>query len=530
MPKNEIENKLVEIWSNTLGVSRISTNDNFFYLGGDSLLAIQLSILIHKELNTYLEISDIFNNPTIEHLSKVISYTQNSSMPEIKRAPELEYYDASPRMVFGWDLMMNKLSNSKERNMPLLICLNEELDIIALNKSLNMILYKHEAFRTSIIELDGALKLKINKPKNIQFTVVEDFKQIEDLSCIVEAVKNAIDVEFDFKKGELLNAWMFKLSNHRTILLLLTHHMVSDGLSMQILKRDLLEGYKKFISVTEEDKTILTTNNTQFKDYLYWLNEYISNNSLNDQKKFWEDKLRNKDLRLKLPHDFSYSNNEDFNAKKIIVVIKEELYLKVKEFCASRNITVFMLLSVVSNLTLYYWSKNKEITVAVQVSGRRNQEFINVVGYLVNVVFWNTIIDPESSMNQFISKTRNEVLQIFENQDYPDVNIKNDLNISNISVFYNFLNFTFSSHIDGFEEFQLNLGEVEEKSVYDLIFEGYKTNEGINVEVIYRQSLFKQSTIEDLGKNFLKVLQFLIENPQKTVADGLSVFGQHNKS
>ncbi|MEC0665832.1 amino acid adenylation domain-containing protein [Priestia flexa] len=518
LPETKTEKVLGEIWEEVLGIEQIGVHDNFFSLGGDSIRAVHVITQIHKRLKSKLRIPSLFANPTINSLSKMIENNISSEHREIKKAPKMEYYNATPRMAHSWKLM-KQLANNKSRNMLLPILVNEVLDIKALNKALNMIVKKHSAFRTSLMEINGELKLKVNSYKEVEFEIIDYVSEKFDLKVITEMIKKITDVEFDFKSYTLLRPWVIRLKD-KTLILLMTHHIICDGISMQILKKDLVTAYKYFTGSLMDLNLFKSDSHIQFHDYVHWINQIFSGCSSDEQEQFWIRRLAGKKYYLKLPRDFE-QNDESFNVDIFRIPLQGELYDNIKRYSTSRNMTISMLLSSVCNLLLHYWTKNKEITVAMQVNGRRYEEFFNTIGYFVNMIIWNTEITGDVRITDYLKNSNNELLEMFENQDYPSVNVMNKLEINKpLSVFYNFLSFAFDAKEDSFNETPIVLPDEDgTQSIFDLIFEGCSIEGGVELQIIFRPSLYSKETIECLGKNFTDILINVLNFPEKKIGE-----------
>ncbi|MCU0286495.1 MAG: amino acid adenylation domain-containing protein, partial [Acidobacteria bacterium] len=227
-PTDEVEEKVAAIWQEVLGVEKVGISDNFIQLGGHSLLVISIIARIHQEFDVELQLTDIFAKPTVKELAQLIRDTNPSLFSAIVFAEEKEYYPLSTNQngIFA-------LSRFEEigitYNITGIIPIEGDFDHQRFENVLLELIKRHEAFRTSFRVIDDRPVQVIHK--NVDFQVLYiDAK--EKSSKIDEIVKEFIR-PFDLSKAPLFHASVVKLAENKHLLLMDTHHIISDGVSSE---------------------------------------------------------------------------------------------------------------------------------------------------------------------------------------------------------------------------------------------------------------------------------------------------------
>ncbi|MGB7605272.1 MAG: amino acid adenylation domain-containing protein, partial [Lutisporaceae bacterium] len=228
---NEIEKKLISIWSEVLGVEKIGINDNFFELGGHSLKAIKIVSIIQRELMVEISVGDIFRNPTVRELGEYIGKTKESVYSSIEAVEERELYEVSSaqKRMFA----LNQFSRDDTNyNIPSVMILEGKLDRSKLEESFNKLVQRHEAFRTSFELVDDEIMQRIHKAVEFKVEYEEINKDSE------ETIKSEVEKfikPFDLSKAPLLRVKLIRLEEEKYVLMFDMHHIISDGTSMDII-------------------------------------------------------------------------------------------------------------------------------------------------------------------------------------------------------------------------------------------------------------------------------------------------------
>jgi acyl carrier protein len=265
VPRTPVEELLANIWAKVLKLARVGINDNFFELGGHSLLATQVVTRIREALNVELPLRRLFRGPTIRGLATAIAEerqtAQTHQLPPIRPASR----EGGLPLSFGQQRLwfINQLEpESSVYNVPGAWRLSGSLEFLALQRSINEIVRRHEALRTNFVVVDGQPVQRIRPFAMLPMERMDlaDIRDSEKESAIELNVREEIRKPFDLARGPLLRAKLLQLAEDDHVLLLTMHHIVSDGWSIGVLFRELSRLYEAFAggNVSLEDLPINT--------------------------------------------------------------------------------------------------------------------------------------------------------------------------------------------------------------------------------------------------------------------------------
>ncbi|HYC27905.1 MAG TPA: amino acid adenylation domain-containing protein, partial [Chitinophagaceae bacterium] len=258
-PRTEQENRLAAIWMDLLEVKRVGITDDFFELGGHSLLAMRLIAAMRSELKAEVSISDVFEYPTIEGLLQKISASAGKDMlPAISRQERPQRIPLSFAQERLW--FIDHLEGSTQYHMPAVLRLKGELDVQALNHALQSIINRHEVLRTIILQQDGQPYQQI-LPEDSWTLHITNISAIHDLQLHMQDV---INQPFDLAGDHMLRAQLYMLHPQEHLLVIIMHHIASDGWSRSIIVKELSELYSAY---SEQRSPVLHELPVQYADY-----------------------------------------------------------------------------------------------------------------------------------------------------------------------------------------------------------------------------------------------------------------------
>jgi len=243
-PENTMEESVLKIWSEVLGIEKIGVNDNFFEIGGHSLKATIIASRIHKELQVELPLKELFKSPTISEISEYLSKADRNKYSSIEKSSKKDHYEASPAQKRMF-LLQQLNPDTVSYNIPSVLTVDGEIEKDKLESAVKMLIDRYEVLRTSFYLLDDKVMQHIHN--DVAFSLeyaerMDEYSKNAD-ECMKESVK-IFRRSFDLGKAPLLRAGLIKLEKKKYLLLLDVHHIVSDGTSMSILTREFMKLYK----------------------------------------------------------------------------------------------------------------------------------------------------------------------------------------------------------------------------------------------------------------------------------------------
>ncbi len=241
-PRNKEERRLAELWSEVLGIrsEEISMDANFFELGGHSLKATILISRIHREFDVRIALGEMFVNPTIEGLSKVIREGLRDEYVKIEVSEKKEYYPLSPAQKRLYILQQMEVRNTSY-NLPGIIELGNDVELEKLEEAFKRIITRHESLRTSFEIVNNEPVQKINREVDFKienYHLKSDVRDMdnESITSGVRSVMEKFVRFFDLSKAPLLRVGIINGESSHSILLFDLHHIITDGISQNSLE------------------------------------------------------------------------------------------------------------------------------------------------------------------------------------------------------------------------------------------------------------------------------------------------------
>ena len=518
VPTTFYEKKLADIWSKILSIDekKISLNSNFFELGGHSLSAISLESNIQKEFNINFSLISVFNNPYLKQMSLIVqNTTESNNLYNLKNVEKKEYYSLSkPQSRMYLIQVLNP--ESVKYNICQAFEIQGDVSINDIKKALNILIEKHESLRTSF---------KIIKNKPVQFifnTIKPEITYYENLNIDINEVISDFIKPFQLYTAPLFRILIIKQDIGKFILAFDIHHIIADGLSLQILGKDMQD---LLLGKT------LPNNRLQYKDYTNWQNKFQTSKEYIKQKIFWL-KVINNNLKIQeLPYDNNSGTVQNNEIAKCLIINIEELYsFKIKNIISVNNVTPFIFFLSVFNILISRICKTNEILVGTTIAGRRNTDLNKIVGMFVNLLVLKCKISENKQFSEYLYEVKDNFLTALSNQDfqYDDlIDISNKLdNIKNkeiVKVLFSFDNLQekdfYNSKNKSININPKQLLQINEYAKYDLSFHGNIKGNQFEFKIHYNSNLFLTDSIEKIADEFKSIANFVSESPDMLLSN-----------
>lgn len=427
-PRNYIEDRLVEIWKQTLSLEKIGITDDFFLMGGHSLLVAQLLNKMRQRLSLAISIKEFFETPTIEGISKKL---YRKEYRPISKSPKQESYPLTPSQSRLWILSQLE-GGSQAYNMPAAVTLKGNLNKDFLEKAFELFIGRHEIIRTSfrIDSKSGEVRQYIEPVENIEFGI--------DLLDFNERTKEEIElyllelnsVPFDLERAPLLKVSLLEKGKNHYILFLSMHHLIGDGWSTELLISEMVGTYNRLIEGEGLD-TLNVPLTIQYTDYAVWLQEETKSEKYKRAESYWLEQFGEELPVLNLPSFRSRPLVQTYNADHIYHVFSEGFTRKLKAFSVQHGVTLFMTLMTGIKSLLYRYSGQHDIVAGTPVSGREHPDLEGQIGLYLNTLAIRTKFKKEggNSFASLLEKERETLLYAYEHQCYQFDELVSKLNI-----------------------------------------------------------------------------------------------------
>ncbi|MEK5097378.1 amino acid adenylation domain-containing protein [Bacillus sp. FSL W8-0848] len=517
-PRDKTEEKLASIWGEALGIEHIGISRNFFEAGGHSLKAAALLANIHQELKVKVPLRQMFETPTIKGLREYIDSAKESAYPSIAKAEDKAYYRLSSAQKRLY--ILNQIEGSSVAyNMPFAMTIEGDFDVRRFESALQKIVKRHEAFRTSFVMADGEPVQKIEKEI--------DFHTAYSVN-VTESVKEKISRfirPFRLDEAPLFRAEVIKMNENRHLMMFDMHHIISDGVSMDIFMKEL--------SALYEGKD-LPPLNIQYKDYSEWEKEFVQHHELKKQEVYWLNIFKGDIPVLQMPTDYERPLTQSTEGDTVTLTIEKETFGKLQHMAKENGVTMYMILLAGYTTLLSKYTGQEDVIVGTPIAGRKHGDLNHLIGMFVNTLAIRNHPEGKKTFREYLNEVKENTLSAYENQDYQfeelveKVNIERDM--SRNPLFDTMLVY----HTAGMKPFAADglrseMLEIERGiSKFDITVNASESRDGLTLEVEYCTALFKKERIERLAKHLIHLLKAAAENPDIEL-NKMDVMGEAEK-
>jgi tyrocidine synthetase-3 len=520
-PRNAIEEKLTLLWSEILSIrsSRLSMDSDFFQLGGHSLKALQVLNAVQKEFNVKLDFQDIFQNPTIAELGKLIRENRKTAGEIIENQPEKEYYRLSYAQKRLWLLYQLEPGNPAF-NLPTRVTLYGRVEEAAVHKALEKLVQRHESFRTYFKPFKGRVVQRILSHLQVNLDTY-DLSAWESQSR--DEKRNRLFKEeslhpFNLETPPLFRLKLIKCGSEESDLIITMHHIITDGWSMEVLEREFTLLYEPYKTGRYYNLPALKN---RYIDYVYWQEFLLADKEkMQGAREFWEKQLKGDHPILDLPYDFPKKNMETKESAAYGIVIPKEIMLILKKIAVEHKGSLFMVLLAGFNLLLYRITRQKDILLGVPGAARQHEDLKNIVGFFVNTLILRDKINPDESFFHFLLRVQGNALKVLEYQSFPLELLCSEFKIKypEIPVFFNMSIFGNIIQEEVKCDSSYHIQTVQDAKFDIACYVGEYKN-GITIETHYYKELFKPITIEKIMQLYRMILENIAMNPGKQVGE-----------
>lgn len=393
-----------------------------------------------------------------------------------------------------------------------------KIDKDAFDKAINTAIKKYEILRTIFVVEDGVPVQKVLDELEIH-TVERDFTHLAENSkeTAFEWVMAQTKVAFDLSKGPLVKCYLAHIDEEHDYLLLLLHHIIADGWSMNLLYKELKGYYDAYVNhqeVVYEEPAI------QYSDYAIWQKNNYQKEKLEESMQYWKNKIPKDIEPLKIPTDFKRPSGVTYEGRLERIIIPEETFERLKGLRdKDEGISMYMIIVASFRCMLYLYSGQKDIIIGSALANRNRIEIKNLVGYFANMVGFYTKLEGEYSFWELLSGEKETCIESYENQDVPFEYIIDDLKIRRelsrnplFQAAITYQNVVSDSTVFG--EAKAEIIDVRrEAAMFDMLLMMYNRGYSLDGWIEYSTALFSEATMKRFVQHYLNFLDIVSRNP-----------------
>ncbi|MFY1824742.1 non-ribosomal peptide synthase/polyketide synthase [Myxococcus fulvus] len=510
-PRTAMEVTLANVWREVLGASRVGVRDDFFALGGHSLLATRVVSRLRDELGQDVPVRLLFEAPTVEALAERLGtaggHPRLPSLTRVGRPVDPPLSFAQRRLWFLAQLD----AGGHSYNLPFVIRLHGAVDARALEQALTQVVRRHEALRTSFVEVGGEPVQRIAPDAVVSLGVasVEDSADVE--AAVRDRVVREVQAPFDVTRGPLLRASLLRTGRDEQVLVVVLHHLVADGWSLGVLTRELESLYVA---------AVLPELPVQYADYSVWQQDWLKGEVESAQLAWWGEALKGAPPVLELPTDRPRPPVQGYRGASVPVRLSTELSESLRQLGRREGATLYMTLLAGFQVLLARYSGQWDVVVGTPVSGRTVKETEGLMGFFVNTLALRARPDSARSFEVFLRQTRDSVLGALAHQDVPFERLvehlrpERDLSRSPLfQVLFTLQDAAPLLSLPGVTASPWDFASTIAKFDLELLLVD-APGAGVEGQLIYNADLFESSTVQRLAACFLELLSNLSARPQ----------------
>lgn len=534
---DELESELAEIWATALKNTDAKTLDcdsHFFAAGGNSLAATQVAAAIESHWHVAFPVRQLFEHPRLSGCaaelrrrladgSRAVAESIPALLPEQRNKP-LPLSPAQQRQWFLWRLDPTSTAYHIQGALRLTGSLNRD----ALTVAVAGLAERHESLRTIFSErADGEVAQHIEATVRLELRFV-DLRDAPDVEARATDILRGLNGEpFDLTAGPLARMTLIRLSETGHILAMVMHHIIADGVSMQILLDELAERYVAAEQNREPDLPALPV---QYADFSVWQRRWLGEGVGERQLTYWRDRLGREHPLLALPTDYPRPPVAHYRASVHRLELPAALVAALRGLADANGTTLFTVLLAGFQTLLYRYTGQQDIRTGMPAANRTRIETQGVVGFFVNTLILRNVIDGRSSLAQVLVNAKADLLGAQANQDLPFEQLVEALRPARSPghnpLFQVLVNHRWEDYRALATMTELSVAAeptVPEAAQFEMAVDMLERPDGVEVHLTYAAELFEAATIERFGEHYLTVLNAQATRPDDTTVAGIAL-------
>jgi tyrocidine synthetase-3 len=554
-PRDEKEERLVEIWAEVLDINQTRTpigiDDNFFELGGHSLKASLLTATLHKVFDVKVPLSEVFERPTIRQLVEYMTGIAPTKFFTITAAEKKEYYPLSPAQQ-GLYVHQNIKKTSIVYNSDNLIRISGTLEKQRLEVALGKLIRRHESLRTSFEVVLHQVVQRVHQQVdfNVQYFELTPEERARGTGDSVQGTGSEPDVQpppvirhrvssfkrpFDLSHAPLMRVGLLKIDDRDYLLMINMHHIINDGLSQTIFMKELIELYLG---------NPLPSLRLQYRDYNQWLDSPAVIREREKQEAYWLNQYAGGAGQipvLQIPCDYQRPTVKSFEGSILPFTIEEGLSRQLEQLARSTHTTLYVVLLTAYYILLWKYTGQEDIVVSSPVIGRNHIDLENIIGVFVNMLPLRNQPRGTKRFNDFLREVKDKFFMAVENQDYhfeellTKLGLRGDVRRTALfdTIFTTTTAMNYKKPGENPEPYKWQKKTMDfpvKFSTYDtehnvafvdllLAISHIEADGTITMKLAYPTDLFKPATIDKLKNRYITILEQAVKNSEIRLQD-----------
>ncbi|MFM9570789.1 amino acid adenylation domain-containing protein [Streptomyces turgidiscabies] len=527
LPRTPREEILCGLFADVLGLARVGIHDDFFTLGGHSLVAMRLAARVRAAFATDVSLRTVFEAPTVARLAERL---RDGGQETGARLPVLAPVERPERLPLSFAqqrlwVLYRVEGPSPTYNIPLAWRLTGRLDAGALQLAVDDLVARHEPLRTVFPEEDGRAYQLILEPGQSRVEMATE--TVRDEEELAERLAGAAGHGFELDREVPLRAHLFRIAEDEHVLLLLLHHIAGDEWSDAPLNRDLAAAYEARVAGRAPERAPLPV---QYADYSLWQRAMLGDEKDPDSSAFrqlahWKRTLAGLPEELALPVDRPRPLEATYRGGSADIALDAELTAELRELARSSNVSMFMIVQAAVAALLTRLGAGTDIPLGSPIAGRSEEVLEDLVGFFLNTLVLRTDTSGDPAFRELLARVRETDLAAFDHQDVPFERVVDALNparsLSRHPLFQVMVVYLAAgvdgAGLAGLESRREELGADTAK--FDLSFDFVERAGGDGVDGVleYSADLFDPATAATIAERLVRLLRAVAVAPDTPI-------------
>ncbi|WFR73871.1 amino acid adenylation domain-containing protein [Prescottella defluvii] len=530
-PRSDAEKTVAAVYAEVLGIEKVGLDDDFFELGGNSLVATQVVTRVGAALGVRLGVRELFESSTVAALAAragatVVRGTGAPVLGSVPRPDRIPLSLAQQRMWF-----LNRFdSTTAVYNLPFAVRLSGTVDPQAFSAAFADVIERHESLRTVYPEVDGVAQQVILPARDV-------VRELEPVATTPDDLEPALlrlaSRGFDVTTEPPFRIELLRVSDGEYVVAMVLHHIAADGSSFGPLARDLMIAYA---ARAEGAAPAWAPLPVQYADYAVWQHEMLgsesdTNSIAGQQIAYWTRALAGLPDQLDLPADRPRPATASNAGAKFRFDISAETHARLLDVAREHGATLFMVVHAAYAVLLSRLSGTSDIAIGTPVAGRGDEALDGLIGMFVNTLVLRTQVEPEVSFADLLTGVRETDLEAYGNADVPFEWLVEALDPARSPARHPLFQAMLSAEVTGVRDLSfagVRAGAAELDvpiSKFDLqlqISEAFDESgepAAIGAVLEYATDLFDESTVATFAERFVRILDAIVTDTALTVGD-----------
>ncbi|MFF0555837.1 amino acid adenylation domain-containing protein [Streptomyces sp. NPDC004266] len=519
-PETETERTVARVWAQVLDVDAVGAGDDFFTIGGHSLLATVITSQVGEELGREVPLRALFEAPVLRDYAALCDAAAARDASEGIADHAADGGDAPLSVMQERLWLLEEIENGSGQNaltgryhLAGAIRLTGALDEAALQRAVGRLVERHTTLRTVVAHRDGVLTQSVLDSADVTLarTALTGVTAEERVSEALALVEREAAEPMDLSAGPLLRVRLLDLGHDDAVLVLTLHHIVGDGWSMEILKRDLTHFYAE--ETGHEPAAPLPPLPVTYEQFSRWQRRQLDSGALDASVAYWCEQLDGlPSLTLPIARSGS-APADDEKSHRVRATVTPELREAMERLAAGSGATLFMVLAATLQLTLGRLAGQRDFAIGVPIAGRRHREVEDLIGFFINSLVLRADLSGDPTFAELLDRVRTTTLDAYEHQDVPFETLvgklapERDLNTTPLfQVYLNLLNIPpHRSELPGIEVDTFAVPDLGAK--FDLTFYVDPAGPGLSLDLMYAGERFDEATTRELLAQWIRVIE-----------------------